>query len=81
MNIIPQIAFEKLKLKKACNLIGGEDFGLQLENQIWSSQTWSFHKMIWPIMGHQLKHKSNAALAKMLNLLLLVQICLVYLIT
>ena len=34
MNIIPQIVFKKLKLKKACNLIGGEDFGLQLENQI-----------------------------------------------
>ena len=34
MNIIPQIVFEKLKLKKACNLIGGDDFGLQLENQI-----------------------------------------------
>ena len=27
MNIIPQIAFEKLKLKKSWNLIGGEHFG------------------------------------------------------
>ena len=33
-NIIPQIIFEKLRFKKSCNLIGGQHFGLQLENQI-----------------------------------------------
>ena len=33
INLIPQI-FEKLKFKKSCNPIGGEHFGLLLENQI-----------------------------------------------
>ena len=28
MNIIAEIVFEKLKFKKSCYMIGGEDFGL-----------------------------------------------------
>ena len=34
MNIILQTVFEILKFKKSCNLIGGKNFGLQLNNQI-----------------------------------------------
>ena len=33
MNITPQMVFEILKFKKFCNLIGGDYFGLQFENQ------------------------------------------------
>ena len=36
MNIIPQIVFETLRLTKSSNLTGGEHFGLQIENQIFS---------------------------------------------
>ena len=38
-NIVPQIVFEILKLKKSCNLIYSEHFGLQLEEQIFPTHT------------------------------------------
>ena len=39
MNIIPQIVFEILTFKNSCNLIGGDHFGQQLENQIFTRHT------------------------------------------
>ena len=31
-NIVTQIAFEVLKFKNSCNLIGGDHFGLWIKN-------------------------------------------------
>ena len=41
MKIIPQIVFEKLQLKKSCNLIGEEHFGLKLETRFFPEMQFS----------------------------------------
>ena len=71
--------FEILKFKKSCNLIGGKHFVWLMSWEHDFFQTCSFLKIIEPIMGHHLK-QNNVALNKMPNILLLIQICLVYLI-
>ena len=70
INIIPHMIFETSKIKNSCNLIGGEHFG-----QLDFPQKCNFNKIIQPIMGHHLKHKSNVAPVIMPNIPLLVQIC------
>ena len=74
MNIVTQIVFEVLKFKKSCNLIGGDHFCLQLK--IFLKLTTQFTMShLWGIIHGK---KNNAALIKMPNIPLFVQICFVH---
>ena len=76
MNIATQMVVEVLKFKKSCNLIGGDHFRLQLK--IFLRLTTQFTMShLWGIIHS--KKKNNAALIKIPNIPLFVQICFVHL--